>query len=1026
MYWSAGQRGKCIAKGLRYWKLRESDVSGLRYLGAIAIQGGLPMQLLAEAKGNLGRMLRKVLKLAAGGAELRQIRGWIKRLEDYLPKSYRQEEVYRLLAEVIETVLSLKGEAQLTTSSEAVSQLDHRVPGWRSRFPLPVEDGEIQGLIEQLIRDVTEQRPVRSGRSVVIQRWLNNADADIWSLCSSIEMPDVLQEQEIRALFDLADDPLLPRHFELVFVVADYQRSYSARKIAGHDAYRVEIGPRELDGVLAVAEHRLILRFADGQRWRINLRKGEMLDSELPWLFEHTSEQLPRLIRQGGGNVLPTDIFVAIPPGATIEPADSASCVMEAFLDNPEREVYSIRGTAVVNTPTGRRSTIRTGCADASEESFQWRGERLWLDFIQPGAAFCGRPKLTLLYGEEGVQRIADRDVSWSHPGDVVGPVTAFFEEKGELRHQAKMVVLPREAAIEYEAVDADQGIIHLRQWRLAGVSLAEETIADIQLKRDGDSLSIHCRTNQSVTPEWLEFDLSWEANTKAARVRLPFPAEGARAFDATGAALAADSWLSVQHLAGVRLVSFCRSHIPVEMILQLRHTKERKNEQEIRRRIQPVAGVSRLDIRLQDYAEDIQQLLAADELLDAWVEVALYINNRSALSIRVSRYSCRLKRLSSEVFINSQHLKDIAQAVLESLPVHALRLEHPADESVLLPCQKSQGVPTGAWDFDPGSKEPGAWLIYPGAESGISFRPTLWLVAGDSKASTPLANALAIENREERAIAMDSVITTMAADFCDPSWEGLEQLSSHLGHLPLATLDVWRRFVHSPDGMAALALRMSHLPDGFLRRFSVEQPFVWEMLPLQSWINAAQQLKVQSKAWFGDKLDQRQLEDHLCARVEGISDFSPALGKLLGIVKSLVLEDNCKEVAMMRHPDTDNVFKEQLDGVESSPLRRLFRDHADDKWPNDSTIFYAINAVRKKSKFSHLFIEESYNFKDGVIGLPILLAIQVATNSTDNWFSHAERIHTLRTYMAFDQEWFTEAFDLTIARCLSTGIMQI
>jgi len=81
---------------------------------------------------------------------------------------------------------------------------------------------------------------------------------------------------------------------------------------------------------------------------------------------------------------------------------------------------------------------------------------------------------------------------------------------------------------------------------------------------------------------------------------------------------------------------------------------------------------------------------------------------------------------------------------------------------------------------------------------------------------------------------------------------------------------------------------------------------------------------------------------------------------------------------------------------------------------------------MRKDEKFSQFFIKDSYNFKDTTIGLPILLALQVATNSIEEWLSHPELIYTLRTYMGFDHEWFTEAFDLTIARCLSTGIIKM
>ncbi len=788
--WSSAQRGECIERGLRGWSLKLSETAGLVYIGSVAVQGGLPMQLLAsEKKGNIGRILRRVLKLAVGGgAGFKEIRGWIKSLNDSLPKSYQQEEIYFLLAEVITTVLNLKSEAKLTKSADAVTQLDQRVPRWRERFPLPVEDGEVQGLIEQLIRDVTEARVNRSSCVIFAERWLDNKESDIWTVHSNIDLPEKLQADDIRSLFTVGESYSLPRSFELILEVADYQRPLGARKIAGHEAYRVERCARELKSDLAMAEHRLRLRCPDGKSWSITIRKGEPLDTELPWVFECEPEQSPRLIRQGGGDVSAVEAFLVIPADTAIGHNGDGFYKLIAFLENPDREIYSIRGVVVVKSRLGLRWTIRTGRADAVEESFQWSGDRIWLEFMRPTYAFHDRPHLSLLYGEGAAHRVADRSVSWGHSCDIAGPVKASFEEKGELRHQAKMVLLPRDASVEYQPIDANQGVIHLHHWKLVSATLAGATDVDFQLKHEGDTLSLYCTSCQSVAPECLDLELAWEQNNEPAKIRLPFPAKGARGFDATGADLAADSWLSVQSLAGVRLVSFCRSHMPVELVLHLLHTKERENEHEVRHRIHPIVGTSRLDIRLQDFAEDIQQLLAADELLDAWVEVSLLINNQCALSVRVSRYACRLNRLVSDVLITSQHFKHIASEVIDTLPVRALRLEHPADEAISLNSIRSQGVATGAWAFNPDERAPGAWLIYPSNESALVFRPTLWLVTGDSAASTPLANALAIESRGNRAVAMDEVITSMTADYCDPGWGDLKHLANHLGHLPLAT----------------------------------------------------------------------------------------------------------------------------------------------------------------------------------------------------------------------------------------------
>jgi len=1022
--WAPGKRGEAVSHGLRYWKLRAIQTGGLRYLGAIAVQGGLPMQLLSEARGNVGRMLRKVLSLAVAGADLQQVQGWIESLEDYLPKSYRREEIYVLLAEVIDIVLHLKNEAELAASDEAVDQLNERVPGWRKRFPLPVEDENIQGLVEQLIQDATAPRKARANISINLQRWLN-IDGDIWSLSASVNMPDVLAASDILKTFSIQDVIELPRSLEIVLRAETKEQCYSARKIAGHDAYRLERSPSESSGEVAAAEHTMNLRTSEGQSWPAALCKGEALDSDLPWIFGDDSEQSPKFIRQGSGDIANARAIIVVPPGASINASEVGGYEMIAFLEQPEREIYSVQGSIVITLANGSRLTIRTDRADASDEIYQWHGDRVWLDFIKPNVAFRGRPRLCRAHGDEGLQRIQD-EVFWSKSAGIYGPNKVCYEQKGELRHQAKIVLLPDDASVEYLPQNATSGIIWLKHWGVTNVTLVDTCEVEIQTKRDSNNLCLTCFALSEITPEWLELSLTWKNNADTAKIRLPFPAEGARAFDGNGQELRDGSWLSVQHLTGVRFISFCRPHIPVEVVFRLRHTKLRENAHELRRRIRPIAGTSRLEIRILDYIDEIQQLLASDELLDAWVEVGMYINNLPAISVRVSRYTCQLSRMKPHVLITSEHLDRLDPGQIDSIPIYALRLNHPAEEPIQLHCLKSQGVPNGAWQFDPADRPAGAWLIFPGKGSSIAFRPTLWFVDGESAANSALANALAIESRDTRSIALDEVIEEMAADFCHPGWQDMEDLAKQLGHLPLATLDVWSRFAHSPYAMAALALRMGNISDSFIQRFSLEQPFLWEIVPMQAWLNAAKQLERQAVEWFGADFGATQFKSHLNSQVKKISEFRPVLGKLLGIVKSVVLKDNCKEVSVMRNPESNEIFRLRLFANEGCALVRLFREHSEDTWPNDSRIFYAINGFKARKEFKHFFPQETYSFKDTVIGLPISLALQVVAGDVDDWVTRPELIYTLRTYINFDQEWFVEAFDLTIARCLSTNFIEI
>src|SRR5258706_6149817 len=64
--WGANHRSDCVENGLRGWNLRILQTGGFRFLGAVAVQGGLPMRLLADARGGIGLLLSRVLRLSRG------------------------------------------------------------------------------------------------------------------------------------------------------------------------------------------------------------------------------------------------------------------------------------------------------------------------------------------------------------------------------------------------------------------------------------------------------------------------------------------------------------------------------------------------------------------------------------------------------------------------------------------------------------------------------------------------------------------------------------------------------------------------------------------------------------------------------------------------------------------------------------------------------------------------------------------------------------------------------------------------
>jgi hypothetical protein len=816
----------------------------------------------------------------------------------------------------------------------------------------------------------------------------------------------------------------LPRGFQILLETDDDRLAWQARRLTGHNAYRVEPQPGAIGDEGAAQEHRLCLALADGRVWPAPARRGHALDAGLPWVFEERPGGPPRWVREGGGSVTTATALIAVPSGYRVV-ADAGGSVDLGRLAVLDRRAYRVCAGATVLSPEGQRWRIRTGQADAREPDFHWVGKPVWAGLVDPPLAFEGR---TRLY--DGLTSIAPHLLSW-HPNNpgYFGPAVAALDQGGERLHRARLVVLPAGAAIKVIPSGECGGEMRFDGWGAASASVTQPDVTSLSRRDAGVlilALTWHAAADERrVPPEWVEVTLTWPHNPTPARVRLPFPARGVHAFDGAGRTLPCNAWVPAHRLIGLRLVAVGGSANMV-LRLSLRHTMGGGKQVDARIPIHRPANTSRVELRLQDHADHIDRLLAADELLDAWVEATLCDGPQDLFQLRLSRYLCPLERTDLDVRLTQEGLRRIDATVLADLPVHALRLESPGDEPCRLEPNYSEGVPTGAWAFDAQNREPGSWFIYPGTDSQGRFRPTLWVIEGETPAASPLTRALAVLDQVERAEALDEVIAAMAADYCESCWPDLERLAGHLGHLPLSSLDLWRRLAHSPAGMVALALRLhADLADGFVRRFALELPFAWEAVPVRAWQFGAECLRRQCQAWFGETQCNKEFATRLTQALSAVAAACPALDILLGLVRCEALGAQCPEITMLRHPASDGMLRSQLFDGDDCAVQRLLRAHTEEQWPPAGTLTKWLSRERQgDGLIAAIFTSGHPDWRDTVIHLPILLAFQTATSATDGWFKHPGRIHSLRCHRAFDPDWFDEAFARTIARCIARGLL--
>lgn len=1024
--WNQAQRSACVRKGLQDWRLSPRESGGLRYLGTIALQGGLPMRLLAEARGGIGRLLRGVLKEAAKSRiTVHDIQGWVASLDNHLPRTYRQPEIHVLLAQVVITVLRLKEEAKLTQSAGAIAQLEQYIPSWRERFPLPVGDTDAQGLIEQLIRDAVTIRIERKAVLFPIERFLGQDSDGLWHLSSSLTLPDDIDSARLSQFFR-EESSAFPRLLNMTLMVAGQSQTLSLRRLAGHDKYRIERRPCGVSDESAVAEHTLRLSTANGRAWTIPAPRGEELDDNLPWVFD-AREESPRLLRQGSGSVATYEAIAAVPPSWVAVSEDGSATVLEGRLHLLERQLYRIRGIVHFSGGEGEIYRIRTGRAETSVESYMWSGQRLWQEFVRPGMAFLGRPRLYRMDEEGHSQPVANEPcwrplgASTATTGNPLGPVEMRYPATGEVKHRARMVILPAAATLRLEFIDAGSGRIYLENWGAMSVQVLTDMTTEISRVADDLIISLRVTTAQRA-PEWVELDVYWPHTPNPARLRLPYPAKGARIYDAHGDELRSGSLLAANQLLGVRVHALGGN--PAAMARMSLEFRLNGTSSESSHDIFPPRNSVQVEIRLQDYAAEIAHLLANDDSPDATIGVVLRISGEKAVTFRIARYACRMERDVDRGFVqlDASGSESLTPDEITALPVMAFQLEAPEEEVVHLAPVNSEGIAVGAWKFAPETREPGSWLIFPAPAAGLLFRPILWTVSGTVVVNGYVAHSIGITQQTDREHALDTAIEVLANDFLDSGWADIERLVSQLSHLPLVTLDLWRRFAHSVGGMAALAMRFSGLSGNFLERFAQELPFSWETVPFKAWRGAIEQLKKQCDSQYGTTSNMI-LKFHVEKRIDELSSLHPALAYMLGIARAAAVGEVSNEVNLFRQLGA-NWFEEKLFSKDQGDLQHLLRNHAEADWP---TAFNsrAIQA-RKNQSQARLLCQESFGFRDGLINLPILLAIQAATNDIGEWFDTPDLIHDLRTDIAFDPDWFTNAYNLTVARCLASGLMKL
>jgi len=158
------QHADLVTVGLeQYWKrpIRQRE-RGRDLLGSLFSEGGLPWLLVQSDSHGFGRSVRKGLKeFYRARQNGRTTADLIADNEQSLPQTFRNLETRQLLAGIVEQLMHLAEQHPLREHSDPASYLDNVAPKWRADFPIPLDEANARGLVNEWLKDAGERRQER-------------------------------------------------------------------------------------------------------------------------------------------------------------------------------------------------------------------------------------------------------------------------------------------------------------------------------------------------------------------------------------------------------------------------------------------------------------------------------------------------------------------------------------------------------------------------------------------------------------------------------------------------------------------------------------------------------------------------------------------------------------------------------------------------------------------------------------------------------------------------------------------------
>lgn len=1024
---SAGQRDmthdktrKLVIEGRRLWRLETAiKDEGKRFIGLVAVNGGLPMRLVESSQGGLSGLLRMVIEQALTyNLHDEQLRQAIEAQAALMPACYQQAPVYELLDNLVRAVLHIRKTYALQDAQDPIAKLQQECPQWEDLFPIALDSQAAASLIKGLVRGAANIAAQTRGSPFRIQRGLRfSSDGSMPVHELSFAMQARAKLEQVAESLGMAADSL-PPHFQLLLLVGE--REYLVGEaLLRDDEYELIAKPLPVIPNLHDAARLIVSRW--GATLHItNLLGGEALSSDEPLIFEN-SYPFARLLAQGDA-VVKGQAALAVMPAKTI-----------VLCENGEaRELWSglADGRILLELPGGttrlayqKQSFVVTISGSVSyHPDAYWQGSSLDALSFQ-GLLFRGKPRLRIEQeggfssyapAHELFVRTEGKELPLSQT-EAPGLCRLVWRKDGQRHLSSRAVILPENASITYTpGASTLEGSIRLNNWPNIPVRCESEEI-ELKSSHDGSDLILVLKSLSARPTISVPLSLQWPEGEQ--RIALPFPGYGVTLLR-NDTPLKSNQTLTIEELIGCRVVLMSAQGAEHWIV---RLTSSGYDDRLVLSQEIGYTGVR--EIRLFELVPSIQQMLSCHLGLDHFIQLELIHAHQTLARLQIGRYSTNI-RLHSQREMASlsdggrDRMIDTSQA--EGL-ILGLPLAEPDHDPFSLPLHFSEQVFTGSWLVNLPADAVGPWLLYTCENSELHTRPVIVppIKSELSKPLTSLKHALCEANPEERMLLLRAALNGMATDLEAEDWQNLELLLDRLHHLPLASLDIFQALIREPQALAMATLLLDEFSSRLAERLPSELPFEWLLISPNHWFATFAALRQQIAA------DNQRLlsvtRNDIQSKSRHLSRWQPALRFIFdqGLHRSFDLQSQDVGFFLKNPAELTASWQLHLFEGERSAMQQMFRRNtlSNQKWPIPINVEFQSFLKTEHGKAllgrSKLPVNDH---KLSVIMLPFMAAFDTYAGHGLRWQTDPARLFSLRHARQFDTVWFDSAYQLGLA----------